>query len=114
MSERGASRVSALFREGDRMKTTKLLPVLLFAITGLFNRLSAETNAPAGPPMSRMDQERAAYQTAIQARLLQLEKLGEVPKQADELEWEAAGQTSWWGKPLDPEKFWKGRVVWLD
>ena len=64
-----------------------------------------------------MDQERAAYQAEIQARLPQLEKLGEVPKTAgawSEPEWAVAQHTSWWGKPLDPQKFWKGHVMWLD
>jgi hypothetical protein len=30
------------------------------------------------------------------------------------LDWLLAEKTSWWGKPLDPKRFWKGRVVWLD
>jgi hypothetical protein len=60
-----------------------------------------------------MDRERAAWQQ----RVSRLEKLGEVPETAGPLnsfDWQAAQETSWWGKPLDPEKFWKGRVVWLD
>ena len=96
------------------MKTANLVVVLVFATTGLFDRLSAQTNVAAGPPMSRMVQEKAAYLAEIQARLPRLEKLGEVPEHADELDWQAAQETTWWGKPLDPEKFWKGRVVWLD
>jgi len=29
-------------------------------------------------------------------------------------DWFLAERTSWWGKRLDPEKFWKGRPVWYD
>ena len=43
-----------------------------------------------------------------------LEQNGEVFKDADMHEYQLAQRTSWWGKPLDPATFWKGRVVWLD
>lgn len=47
-------------------------------------------------------------------RIQWLEKFGELPDGADEHEFALATKTSWWGKPLDPKKFWQGRVVWLD
>lgn len=47
-------------------------------------------------------------------RIQWLEKLGEVPAGADYHEWLLAAETGWWGKPLDPKEFWKGRVIWLD
>ncbi len=40
-----------------------------------------------------------------------MEKLPDVPRLED---WELAPHTSWWGKPLDAEKFWADRVRWLD
>lgn len=96
------------------MNAAKLLAVLLFAIAGLSDRLLAQTNVPAGPPMSRVNQEKAAYPAVILSRLLQLEKLGEVPEKADSMDWQLAQQTTWWGKRLYPKAFWKGRVLWLD
>ena len=47
-------------------------------------------------------------------RLKWLEQNGEVPIDADAVDWQLAQQTSWWGKPLNPKEFWKDRVVWLD
>jgi hypothetical protein len=48
-------------------------------------------------------------------RLQQLEKSGEIPEGNQELsDWQLAQKTSWWGKPLDPKEFWKGRLVWDD
>jgi hypothetical protein len=50
-----------------------------------------------------------------------LQKLGHVPEDARHPSypdgwkiWSAAESTSWWGKPLDPAEFWKGRVIWKD
>jgi hypothetical protein len=43
-----------------------------------------------------------------------LEQNGEVPEDADHVDWQLAQQTSWWGKRLDPKTFWSGRVVWSD
>jgi hypothetical protein len=48
------------------------------------------------------------------ARLRYLEQLGHVPEDGDAKDWHLAEKTSWWGKPLDPKEFWKGRVIWLD
>jgi hypothetical protein len=48
------------------------------------------------------------------SRLLYLEQLGEVPRGANLHDIMLASKTTWWGKPLDPKKFWKGRVVWCD
>jgi hypothetical protein len=47
-------------------------------------------------------------------RLSLLERLGHVPDDPDLSDWQLAEKTSWWGKPLDPTEFWKGRIVWLD
>ena len=47
-------------------------------------------------------------------RLHCLEAMGRVPADADWKACDLAGQTSWWGKPLDPKEFWRGKVVWLD
>lgn len=47
-------------------------------------------------------------------RLKWLESNGEVPIDADYTDWYLSQKTSWWGKPLDPKTFWKGRVVWED
>jgi len=49
-------------------------------------------------------------------RLRWLEKYGQVPEDADygSIDWVLAQNTSWWGRRLDPNNFWKGRVVWLD
>lgn len=44
-----------------------------------------------------------------------LELLGEVPEGDWKYhDWQVAQTTGWWGKPLDPNKFWKGRVMWND
>lgn len=43
--------------------------------------------------------------------------LGAVPDDAvmgRDREWQLAHKTTWWGKPLDPKEFWKGRTIWLD
>ena len=47
-------------------------------------------------------------------RIDYLEKLGQVPAPNDNWDWYYASKTSWWGKRLDPNAFWKGRVVWYD
>ncbi|HEY0457096.1 MAG TPA: hypothetical protein VGE41_12025, partial [Verrucomicrobiae bacterium] len=47
-------------------------------------------------------------------RLKYIERLGQVPKDGDLLDWALAQKTSWWGKPIDPDKFWRGRTLWLD
>lgn len=47
--------------------------------------------------------------------LIALEKAGEVPENDRDLkDWQLAQNTSWWGKPLDPKEFWKGRILWND
>ena len=48
------------------------------------------------------------------ARIELLEKLGFVPDDPDLSDYILAENTTWWGKPLDPEKFWIGRVLWYD
>jgi len=49
-------------------------------------------------------------------RLHWLEQYGQVPEDATEgdMDWNLAQRASWWGKPLDPNAFWKDRVVWRD
>jgi hypothetical protein len=49
-----------------------------------------------------------------QKRFERLEKANELPSHAGGLDWELVRKTSWWGKPLDPKEFWKGRAIWLD
>ncbi|NOS71827.1 MAG: hypothetical protein HOP33_18095 [Verrucomicrobia bacterium] len=51
----------------------------------------------------------------------ELQRLGHVPEgvsrgttREDYDLWRVAEWTTWWGKPLDPETFWKGRVMWND
>jgi hypothetical protein len=46
-----------------------------------------------------------------------LQSLGEVPEHASypmNRDWQWAQLTTWWGKPLDPIEFWKGRTIWAD
>lgn len=47
-------------------------------------------------------------------RLRWLEQNGEVPEDADQTDWKLASKTTWWGKPLDANTFWKGKVLWLN
>lgn len=68
----------------------------------------ATTNSP-GPPVSAL-----GLVPGDLGRLATLETLGRVPEDATSRDWWLAQQTSWWGKRIDPKKFWSGRVVWLD
>lgn len=43
-----------------------------------------------------------------------LERLGQVPEDADARELDLAQETSWWGKRMDPREFWSNRVQWSD
>lgn len=47
-------------------------------------------------------------------RLALLEGLGYLPYDADWSDYKIAEETSWWGRRLDPEVFWKDKVIWLD
>jgi hypothetical protein len=53
-------------------------------------------------------------------RWWQLQCLGQVPESVSRSvrpgsgDWLLAEWTTWWGKPLDPVKFWQGRVIWKD
>ena len=53
-------------------------------------------------------------------RWWQFQRLGQVPESVSRSErpgssdWRVAEWTTWWGKPLDPVKFWQGRVIWND
>ncbi len=47
-------------------------------------------------------------------RIAWLEKMGAVPEDAENLDWQLAQRTSWWGKRLDAKEFWKNRVGWFD
>jgi hypothetical protein len=54
----------------------------------------------------------AAFKPGMLSRL---ELLGQVPEGDSKYDdWQRAQTTSWWGKPLDPKAFWKGRVLWND
>jgi hypothetical protein len=49
------------------------------------------------------------------AEVIDWEKAGQVPEgDRDNGDWQLAQKTTWWGKPLDPKEFWKGRIVWND
>jgi hypothetical protein len=53
-------------------------------------------------------------------RWWKLERLGHVPEDVSratregESEWRLSESTTWWGRPIAPAGFWKGRVVWND
>ena len=47
-------------------------------------------------------------------RLLMLEKAGQLPQDASPVDRQLVEHTSWWGKPIDSNKFWKGKTIWLD
>ena len=47
-------------------------------------------------------------------RIALLERLGSVPDDPNMSDYFYAEKTSWWGKRLNPEEFWKGRVMWFD
>jgi hypothetical protein len=91
---------------------------LLVAVVSLGDRLNASSDNKAvnGKGTNRVVipslGQRQAMSTA--EHLQWLENNGEVPLGADQAEWEMSKQTSWWGKPLDPGTFWKGKVLWLD
>ncbi len=69
---------------------------------------SADGLAPAIPPKA----ERVKMWWFTRIRLL--ERHGQVPEDADLSDWQLAQHTSWWGKPIDPDKFWSNRAVWCD
>lgn len=118
------------------MKRHVLLILVLgtcFILVGLVVFRNVSRTAPAvggsneidSNPSSRVPQiansfpsraERA--QMSDEVLLALLERLGHLPEDAqlgeDGREWHLAQKTSWWGSPLDPKKFWAGRVVWLD
>jgi hypothetical protein len=78
------------------------------APTTVVHEAAAGTNMAGIPPLT------TRKGMSDSERLQLLEKNGEVFKDADIHEYQLAQRTSWWGKPLDPTTFWKGRVVWLD
>lgn len=43
-----------------------------------------------------------------------LEQLGALPEGASLREKLLAQKTSWWGKRINAEQFWQGKVIWLD
>jgi hypothetical protein len=53
-------------------------------------------------------------------RWWQLQRLGQVPESVSRSvrpgygDWRVAEWTTWWGRPLDPVKFWQRRVIWED
>ena len=50
---------------------------------------------------------------STEERLRWLQGYGQVPEDADHIDWRLAQQTSWWGKGLNSDQFWTNRVVWL-
>lgn len=77
--------------------------------TGAPPAMPAQAAAPsaAPPPAAPSDSSDAAH-------VAWLEKLGYVPTNAPIRDRWLAERASWWGKPLDPKEFWKGRVLWCD
>jgi hypothetical protein len=48
-------------------------------------------------------------------RFKYLERLHYVPQFAEmPRDWLLAQKTTWWGNPIDPQEFWKDRVLWID
>ena len=72
------------------------------------HKVAEGTNVPSAPSLI------TRKQMSDSERLRFLEHNGEVFKDADIHEYQLAQRTTWWGKPLDPRNFWKGRVLWLD
>jgi len=59
----------------------------------------------------------AHYYWAWHPRFWQLQVRGSVAEDAMipfGFDWRVAPQTWWWGRPLDPKKFWSGRIIWND
>lgn len=57
------------------------------------------------------------YYWAWHPRFWQLQVRGSVAENAMipfGFDWRVAPQTWWWGRPLDPKKFWSGRIIWND
>lgn len=101
---------------------------MLFVLAALFGFVGCSQTGPAVVKSGRQatqakrDNDTAAgpltlrqrRQLSQSDRLRWLERNGKVPEDADQKDWELAGQTSWWGRPLDPKAFWKGRIIWCD
>jgi hypothetical protein len=62
------------------------------------------TSLPVGARKKMPEGDRQEY----------LEQLGYLPDDADDDDCRLIIKTSWWGKPVDPKKFWEGRPIWLD
>lgn len=83
-----------------------------------------DAKAPSGTPNAAKpgaNSKTAAFpslaersQMSDSDRLRCLERLGQLPDPRDLKDLQLAQKTSWWGKPLDPKKFWRNRVVWCD
>ena len=76
--------------------------------SGANSRLQQPPPAPSTSTLA----ERAQL-TEIE-RLSTLERNGELFADSNPREYQLAQHATWWGKPLDPSAFWKGRTVWLD
>jgi hypothetical protein len=74
------------------------------------------TNSTAGTSFGAATSNSITFRSRMttNARQAWLERNGEVPADADHIDWELAEGTTWWGKPIDPKSFWIGRVVWED
>ena len=107
------------------LRRTKIIlfPALLLICIGLV--MYADRNGLAGATQNSasLTDGTNAVKTSSKAerakmsnreRLQWLEKNGQVPEDAEYMDWYLSQKTSWWGKPLDPKKFWKDRPVWND
>ena len=74
----------------------------------------AKASAREGTQTTNLISRSQRRKIVMDDRLTVLEGLGEVPSDANLDDWHIAERTSWWGKRIDPQKFWKNRIVWLD
>ena len=94
-----------------------ILLLLLLFFGGWFLLMPARHTAQVltgAQPLTNMPPMAARKQMSHRERLQWLEQNGEVPEDADSLDWLLAEQTSWWGKPIDAKKFWANRPLWSD
>jgi hypothetical protein len=76
--------------------------------------LQSTSAAPPSASVPAFSQDLLRKVPNATERWRRLERLGYVPDDADEKDWWLAQKTSWWGKRLDPNEFWKGRTLWAD
>jgi len=107
------------------LRRTKIIlfPALLLICIGLAVYAASNVQADSPQNSTRLTDGTNAVTILSKAerakmsnteRLQWLEKNGEVPEDAEYMDWYLSQKTSWWGKPLDPKKFWKDRPIWPD